>query len=409
MQEAGRAAIEGRLGLPDDPSAAVVAIDPDNGEVKAMASSGNYEHEQYNLAAQGHRQPGSAAKTWALTTAIRRGVDPDQTFYTSKPLNLDLPEWGHWEVATYGESYSGTISLHEATLQSDNTVFAQLALDLGPDSVAETARDMGIETELDGIPAETLGGLRIGVSPLEMSNAYATLASGGIRNKPIAIKEVRFPDGHVDELGEPERQRVFSDGVAYEVTKILMDNIDEGTGTAAGTGCGDEAGKTGTTDEFNDAMFMGYTPNLATGVWVGYPDAFRSMSSVHGISVAGGTFPAQIWHDFMAVANTECASFPEPRSPVEWIPFYGEFSQDSGSTSCAGGYTEGAGGPSSGTSCSTDSYSYSPIQDTGDSSYEDDAYAPERDQRPAPKPEPKPPPAPPAPAPPPAAPPSGGV
>ena len=171
---------------------------------------------------------------------------------------------------------------------------------------------MGIETELDGLPAETLGGLRLGVSPLEMANAYATLASGGIRNKPIAIKKVSFPDGHVDELGEPDRERVFSDGVAYEVTQILEDNVDAGTGTSAGTGCGDEAGKTGTTDDFNDAMFIGYTPKLSTGVWVGYPDALISMSSVHGVSVAGGTFPAKIWHDFMSVALDRTAARPSP-------------------------------------------------------------------------------------------------
>ncbi len=292
LQEAGREAIENHLYYSTDPSSAVVSIDPDNGYVKAMASSGSYSDAQFNLAAQGHRQPGSAAKTWALTTAVRRGIDPDSTYYTSQPLNLNDPSFGHWEVQTYSDSYAGSVSLHQATLASDNTVFAQLALDLGPDAVADTAHDMGIETELDGLPAETLGGLRLGVSPLEMTNAYATLASGGIRNKPIAIKKVTFPDGHVDELGEPERERVFSDGVAYEVTQILEDNVDAGTGTAAGTGCGDEAGKTGTTDDFNDAMFMGYTPHLATGVWVGYPDALISMTSVHGISVAGGTFPA---------------------------------------------------------------------------------------------------------------------
>jgi penicillin-binding protein 1A len=368
MQEAGKAAIDGQLPYESDPSAAVVAIDPENGEIKAMASSGNYSHEQYNLAAQGHRQAGSAFKTFALTTAVRRGVNPDDTFYTSKPLSLDLPEFGHWDVQTYGNSYSGTISLHEATLQSDNTVYAQLALDLGPESVAETAHDMGIETELDGIPAETLGGLRIGVSPLEMTNAYATLASGGIRNKPIAIKEVRFPDGNVDKLGEPDRERVFSDGVAYEVTQILKDNVASGTGTAAATGCGEEAGKTGTTDDFNDAMFMGYTPTLATGVWVGYPNELRSMSSVHGISVAGGTFPAQIWHDFMATANSDCgAYFPEPKNSVDWVPFYGEYSQDSGSSSSSGcSYTEGTG--SSG--CSYDS-GYDSSYDSGyDSSYD---------------------------------------
>ena len=226
------------------------------------------------------------------------------------------------------------MNLHQATLASDNTVFAQLALDLGPDSVADTAKDMGIETKLDGLPAETLGGLRLGVSPLEITNAYATLASGGMHNEPIAIRKVKFNDGQVDEIGEPNRNRVFEDGVAYEVTQILEDNVDAGTGTSAGTGCGDEAGKTGTTDDFNDAMFVGYTPHLSTGVWVGYPDALQSMYSVHGVSVAGGTFPAMIWNDFMEVAlSGHCETFPEPENPVEFIDFNGEYTSDYGSSS----------------------------------------------------------------------------
>jgi penicillin-binding protein 1A len=410
LQEAGRAAIEGQLPYSTDPSAAVVSIDPKTGYVRAMASSGSYQDAQFNLAAQGHRQPGSAFKTFALTTAIRRGIDPDSTYYTSKPLNLNLPEWGHWEVATYGESYSGTISLHEATLHSDNTVFAQLALDLGPESVADTAHDMGIETDLDGIPAETLGGLRIGVSPLEMADAYATLAAGGIHSKPIAIKKVVFPDGNVDELGEPDRNRVFSDGVAYEVTQILEDNVDAGTGTAAQTSCSYIAGKTGTTDDFNDAMFIGYTPYMATATWVGYPDALQSMSSVHGIAVAGGTFPAQIWHDYSEVAlEGHCQPFPEPNDPVEWIPFHGSYTSDSSSSYCGDSYgSTGSGATEGSYSCGSSSSSYSYGGSTyEDASSNDGAYAPGRGQELPPKPEPKPAPAP-APAPPPVEPPPSG-
>jgi penicillin-binding protein 1A len=408
LQEAGRAAIEGQLPYSTDPSAAVVSIDPETGYVKAMASSGQYSDAQFNLAAQGHRQPGSAFKTFALTTAVKRGIDPDSTYYTSKPLDLDLPEWGHWEVVTYGESYAGTISLHDATVASDNTVFAQLALDLGPESVAETAHEMGIETELDGIPAETLGGLRLGVSPLEMANAYATLASGGIRNKPIAIRKVVFADGTADDIGEPERKRVFEDGVAYEVTKILQDNVDGGTGTAAQPStCSHVAGKTGTTDDFNDAMFIGYTPNLSTAVWVGYPDALQSMSSVHGISVAGGTFPAQIWHDYSEFSlRNGCPAFPEPRNPMEWISFHGQYTSDSSSSSCDYGEVTGSGSSEGSYSCG----STEPATEEDDTSKDDDAYAPGRGQKPAPAPKPKPTPAPaPPPPPPPPAPPSGGI
>jgi len=410
LQVAARNAIENHLYYSDDPSAAVVSIDPSTGFVKAMASSGGYADSQFNLAAQGHRQPGSAFKTMALTTAVRRGIDPDSTYYTSQPLDLNDPEWGHWEVSTYSDSYAGSVNLHQATLASDNTVFAQLALDLGPESVADTAHDMGIETHLDGLPAETLGGLRLGVSPMEITNAYATLASGGMRNKPIAIRKVKFPDGHVDELGEPQRKRVFPDGVAYEVTQILEDNVDAGTGTAAGTGCGDEAGKTGTTDDFNDAMFIGYTPHLATGVWVGYPDELRSMYSVHGVSVAGGTFPAMIWHDYMQVAlDGHCDYFPEPEDPVEWTPFNGEYSSSYGSSGCSS--VSGTGSDEGSYGCSDYSGDYGNDyggSTTDDSGSDDGAYAPGKGQEPiaTPEPAPKPSPAPPPASPPP---PSGGI
>ena len=221
------------------------------------------------------------------------------------------------------------MSLTQATLASDNTVYAQLDLDVGPENVRQTAYDMGITTELDGIPAEGIGGLRLGVSPLEMANAFATLASGGIRNTPVAIERVEFPDGDVDEPQEEKRERVFSDGVAFTVTDILQQNILGGTGTAANIGC-DAAGKTGTTDDFNDAWFVGYTPHLATSVWVGYPEALRSMTSVHGVAVAGGTFPAQIWGDYMEVAiGGDCPSFPtEPQNPVDFQPFTGKYASE---------------------------------------------------------------------------------
>jgi penicillin-binding protein 1A len=243
-----------------------------------------------------------------------------------------------------------------------------------------------------------------------MADAYATLAAGGIHSKPIAIKKVVFPDGNVDELGEPDRNRVFSDGVAYEVTQILEDNVDAGTGTAAQTSCSYIAGKTGTTDDFNDAMFIGYTPYMATATWVGYPDALQSMSSVHGIAVAGGTFPAQIWHDYSEVAlEGHCQPFPEPNDPVEWIPFHGSYTSDSSSSYCGDSYgSTGSGATEGSYSCGSSSSSYSYGGSTyEDASSNDGAYAPGRGQELPPKPEPKPAPAP-APAPPPVEPPPSG-
>src|SRR3954449_81799 len=184
-----------------------------------MASSGQYKRRNFNLAAQGHRQPGSTFKTFVLTTAVLKGANPDQVSYQSKPLALDLGNGQTWKVKTYGGDYAGRINLTRATLRSDNTVYAQLDLDLGPKDVAKTARMMGIRTKLDGLPAEGLGGLRLGVSPLEMADAYATLASGGVRHKPTAIVKVEFPDGKVDDLGKVRGNRVMTDGQAAEVTK----------------------------------------------------------------------------------------------------------------------------------------------------------------------------------------------
>jgi penicillin-binding protein 1A len=397
LQKAGRDAIVGQLPYSTDPAAAVVSIDPDNGHILAMASSGSYSSNQYNLAAQGHRQPGSSFKTFVLTDAINRGVNPYSTYYTSKHLELDLPKYGHWSVSTAENSYAGTISLAEATVLSDNTVFAQLDLDMGPSSVTQMAHRMGITSHLDSIPAEGIGGMRIGVSPLEMADAYATLASGGIHHAPIAIRRVEFPDGDVDHPEEPEGDRVISPAVAYEVTKILHENIIGGTGTAAYTGCGGQAGKTGTTDDFTDGWFVGYQPNQATAVWVGYPQATLSMTSVHGITVFGGTFPAQIWHDYYINAGVPCEEVEPPSEPIHWSPFYGTYSVSASTAT-----------QTRDTTTTTDK--------SGKNGYDPSLYAPGAGQKPAPpqpKPSPPKPPAPPNPTPPapPAEPPppTGGV
>ena len=329
MQEAGLAAMQSNLPYSDDPSSALVSIDPKTGEVKAMVSSSSYLDSQYNLAAQGRRQPGSTFKTFTLTTAIEQGMDPNSTYYVSKPLSIDDPTYGHWDVATYGDTYSGTMSVTQATLASDNSVYAQMALDVGPENVAATAKKMGVTTKLDGYPAETLGGLKLGVSPLEMADAYSTLAAGGIHRDPVAIRKVIFPDKKVDHPDKPNPKRVLPEAVAYEVTKILNMNITGGTGTAAYTGCSGQAGKTGTTDNFTDAWFDGYQPNLSTAVWVGYPESNNiSMTSVHGVSVAGGTFPAQIWNSYYNNAAVPCESFTIPTETMDYSSFGGGYTVD---------------------------------------------------------------------------------
>jgi penicillin-binding protein 1A len=327
MQDVARDAINSYYGDPAGPSSAIVAIDPANGKIRAMASSGTYGDRRFNLAAQGHRQPGSAFKTFVLTAAIRKGIDPDATSYTSKPLNIDDPYYGKWEVQTFGNSYSGTMSLTRATLASDNTVYAQLILDIGPKAVCQTAKLLGITTKLDCYPAEGLGGLTRGVTSLEMAGAYATLASGGVRHRPTGIERVVFPDGKSEKLAGSEGKRVLTDGQAAEVTRILEMNVQSGTGTAAGYGC-PAAGKTGTTDEAKDAWFVGYTPHLSTAVWVGYPDAGVAMPGAQG-----GTYAAPVWHAFMLPAHGEdCDDFPLPEQPAEFQPFFGKYSSTGQST-----------------------------------------------------------------------------
>jgi penicillin-binding protein 1A len=348
-QEQGRQAIETQLGQKGDPSAAVVSIDPKNGYIKTMASSGTYNDRTFNLAAQGHRQPGSSFKVMVLVTAIREGVDPRRTTYVSKPLNLQIPGYGTWKVKTYDNSYGGTMDLVRATLKSDNSVYAQLDVDLGPKKVAQTAKDLGITSKLEGVPSEGLGGLGQGVSPLEMARAYATLANGGKRHKPIAIRKVTFRDGKTDDsLGKSKGKQVIPDWVAYETTKILEQNVQKGTGTKAQIGC-PAAGKTGTTDNFNDAWFVGYTPYLASSVWVGYPNALREMRAVHGISVAGGTFPAQIWGSYMNQAKgSDCGEFKKATTAPQWTAFYGKNSKTGKAPKDGGDYSSGGGGSSAG-------------------------------------------------------------
>jgi len=322
MQEAARQAMEGKLGAPGR-AAAIVTIDPRNGYIRTMASTGRYADSKFNLAAQGKRQPGSTFKIMALMTALKRKISPTGTRYVSKPLKFDDPLWGPIETKTYDSSYRGSIDLVRATLSSDNSVYQQLALDLGPKEVSETARAMGITSKLNGYPAETLGGLERCCSPLEMANAYATIASGGLRNRPIAITKVTFPDGRVEVPFKVSRTRVFEDGVAYEAMKILKQNIQGGTGTNANIGC-PAGGKTGTTDEFTDAWFVGSSPRMTTATWVGHPNSRISMPGV-----AGGTIPATIWGAYMrAVKGPFCGDFREPKTPFVSQPFFGKYANE---------------------------------------------------------------------------------
>ncbi len=312
LQQKARKAIANSLGFDGAPSSAIVSIDPKNGYIRAMASSAKYDKSQFNLAADGKRQPGSAFKIMALVTAVKEGIDPASASYPSAPLTLA----DGTRITCYGGKCSGgTKNLIRGTLSSDNGVYIRLALDLGPKKIAQTAKALGITSKLQGYPSETLGGLRRCCSPLEMANAYATIVDGGWRNTPKAITKVRFPDGKTDDLSKPSRVKVFDSAAMYEVVKILEMNVSvPGTGGRAKTGC-PVGGKTGTTDDNADAWFVGFSPRLATSTWVGFPKGRISMGPLfHGANVDGGTFPAQIWGQYMkAAAGKFCGKFVAPK------------------------------------------------------------------------------------------------
>ena len=292
------------------PAAGLASVDPDNGEIVALASTEGYASEsQFNYAWQAHRQPGSSFKAFVLTTAVKQGVDPYSTYYDgTSPKTLDLPGGGTWTVNN-AEPGGGTMPLSTATWESVNVVFAQLDLDVGPENVTQTAHQMGIEAPLESVPAEAIGGLAIGVTPLEMADAYATLASGGVHHEPTAIGRVEFPSGKVDEPDPDSGDRVLSEGEAYEVTKLLEGVITQGTGAGyTYMGCAAEAGKTGTSEDLSDAWFVGYTPLYSTAVWVGHPQSREATGF-------GGPTAGPIWRSFMeSAAGGNCPEFPEPSS-----------------------------------------------------------------------------------------------
>jgi penicillin-binding protein 1A len=289
-----------------DPAAAIVSVEPGTGAIRAMTAVVRRAGNQFNLAAQSARQAGSTFKTFVLAAAIEKGVDPDSTYYTSAPFTCSIGPWCQtpWEVHTYGNTYSGSMSVTHGTLASDNTVYAQLTLDVGPSYVWNFARRLGVHMSPNK-PVASIGLGSLAVSPLDMATAYATFAAMGIYAKPMAITKVILPGGKEDKetgWGKPQTKRAVSQGVAWKVTDILRQNALYGTGAGSGDGIHPNAGKTGTTENHADAWFDGFTRQLSTVVWMGYQTGEIPMTNVHGVSVAGATFPVPIWHEYMAAA-----------------------------------------------------------------------------------------------------------
>ena len=350
---------------------ALVSTESETGRILAMASSSTYDTSQFNLAAQGKRQPGSSFKPFVLTTAVDQGIDPDTTSYAA-PATITLqpdPLGEPWTVSGGG---SGSMTLRAATASSINTVYAQLGIDVGPENFTDMAKRMGIESDLQGVPAEALGGTYECCTVLEMSNAYATLSNGGVHHDPTAIEKVVFPDGEVDEAEDSEGERVISDGVAYEVADVMKGTLEYGTAAGNGIGC-PASGKTGTTEEQSDAWFVGYTPKVSTAVWTGNPDIRAPLPGY------GAQLSAPIWRDYMlaTIPKYGCEDYPAPEEPAS-LSAYSSGQAYSSSETTTTPVDPAAVDPAA------------PTDDADGDGFDDDAYAPGAGQEPAPTPEPPP-------------------
>jgi penicillin-binding protein 1A len=316
LQRAAEQAVNNYLAYPEGPSAALVAIENSTGDVRAMVGGRNYDESPFNLATEGERQPGSSFKAFDLAAALEAGISPDSV-WTSKEKVFIVPHSGGEKFVVHNDegNYTGSNTLTGATAFSDNSIFAEVGLKVGTERIARLAHRMGITTPLSTNPAMTIGGLTVGVTPLDMAHSYETLAHGGERvtgslvegNEPVGIQQVEagsqpLPDGARVDKNKVIAKRVLPAWVAQTETTMLETVIQYGTGRAAAIGQF-AAGKTGTTSNYGDAWFVGWDSKFTVAVWVGYPNKLIPMTTdFNGTPVLGGTFPALIWHDFMVSA-----------------------------------------------------------------------------------------------------------
>ena len=308
----------GYLPNAEDPDLALASIEPETGRIRTMVGDRN-ENSQFNLVTQGRRQPGSSFKPFALIAALEQGIDPNTRYISEKKtykidVGLDKPET--WKVQNYDGIERGEISLKQALWKSDNTVFADLAMNAegrglknGPEKIADVARRCGITTSLPEHPKPSIVLGTYEVSPLDMASAYATIANGGRRVEPTAISKVVSNEDRDKEKvlyvapEHPEGKQIISEDIANEATGIMIGDVTEGIARDASLGDRPVAGKTGTSENFFDAWFVGFTPELATGMWMGYAEGGETLEYVldysrklHGFS--GGITPAEIWKTY---------------------------------------------------------------------------------------------------------------
>jgi penicillin-binding protein 1A len=281
------------------PDVALVAIDPRDGAVRAVVGGRDYHKRQFNLAVQGERQAGSSFKPFVLAAALDAGISPDSLWESSGFSDAKVCG-ARWTVSNYEGKGSGKMPLREATWHSVNGVYARVMAQLCPAKVVAMAKRLGVDIAKRQSHAPSIALGSANVSPMEMASAYATFADEGVHHDPVLFTKVSH---HGETLIEnrSEGERRVSSALAFQVTDVLKGVIRQGTGTAARIDW-PAAGKTGTTQDYRDAWFVGYTRQLATAVWMGYPGREVPMMDVGGIRVTGGSYPARIWHDFMAAA-----------------------------------------------------------------------------------------------------------
>ena len=299
------------ISLTEGPDSSLVSLIPETGAIRAMVSGKDYERDQLDLAWHGLRQVGSAFKPFTLAAAFEEGFPAGKVYNSASPFCS--PRWLSEDhcVSNAEGGGGGYMNLWQATQNSVNVVFAQLALDVGPENIVEVAHKMGITAPLDAVAAITLGVEE--VSTLDMASGFGTLANDGVYCRPFAIGRVILPDGEKLYQHKAECKRAIPADVAHQVTAMLQRVICCGTGTAANIGR-PVAGKTGTSQDYTNVYFAGYTPQVATAVWVGFPQGQVPMNTYYGHSVFGGTVAAPIWRAFMAsvTAGMPVESFPAP-------------------------------------------------------------------------------------------------
>ena len=300
--DATTAAVQEQLGEPGDPTAAVVSVQPGDGAIRNLFSGLGFDRK-FDVASQGRRQPGSAFKPFVYLAMLRAGIDPRSTFDAATPQEFEY-NGEKFTVDNYEGKGGGQLNADDALVQSVNTVYMRIGLEVGPPQVVETARMVNApkdEKAISAVASTSLGGLTLGVTPLEMAAAYATFAAKGVYAEPYAIARIRDAQGNVVYEHQAETRQAFEPDQVGVLNNATQRVVKEGTGRGASIGR-PLAGKTGTTQNYGDAWFVGYVPQLATAVWVGHPERIEPMLNVHGKRVSGGSFPASIFAATMRAA-----------------------------------------------------------------------------------------------------------